>query len=67
MVSSDGERWRSNLVDLELIAAIVGTYGATGKQRELYQSERKEHAKSLELGAIKNMVSIQRMENRDNG
>jgi hypothetical protein len=64
MVSCDGDRWKSNLVDLELIAAIIGTHGATGKQRERYEIERKEHAKSLELGAIKNEVSKKLKENK---
>ena len=53
MVTCEGGKWKSNLVDLELIAAIFDLRGATGKQRERYANERREHAKALELGAIK--------------
>lgn len=49
--SSDGEFWTAEIVDLELIAAIYHTYGAREEQRERYEQERREHAKSLELGA----------------
>jgi len=53
MVSCDGGAWYSNLVDLDVIAAISRTYGATGKQRRDYQDERKAHKRALELGTIK--------------
>lgn len=52
MVSCDGNVWVANLVDLNLIAAIYDTYGATGKQRERYAQERRDHARELELGAL---------------
>lgn len=53
MVTCEDGRWKSNIVDLNLIATIIGTYGATGKQRERYERERREHMRTLELGAIK--------------
>lgn len=52
MVSRNGDVWCANLVDLNLIAAIHDTYGATGKQREKYADERREHIRTLELGAL---------------
>lgn len=52
MVTCEGDKWHSNLVDLNLIAAIMSTYGATGKQREQYKQESRDHARSLELGAL---------------
>jgi hypothetical protein len=53
MVKCDGEMWHALRVDLDLISAIMGTYGATGKQRAEYEKERREHRRSLELGTIK--------------
>jgi hypothetical protein len=52
MVVSDGDTWRAVLVDLEQIAAIVRTYGATGRQRAEYEKERRAHRRSLELGTL---------------
>ncbi len=53
MVSCDGSAWYSNLVDLDVIAALMRTYGATGKQERDYRDERKAHRRALELGTIK--------------
>jgi len=50
MISFDGEYYYSNLVDLNLISAIVGTYGKTGKIKEQYEQERRERNKNLEIG-----------------
>lgn len=52
MVACEDGRWKSKLVDLDLIAEIIGTYGATDKQIKRYERERREHAWSLEIGAI---------------
>ncbi len=52
MVSKDGDKWYSNLVDLDVIAAILRTYGATGRQKRGYQDERKAHRRRLELGTL---------------
>ena len=56
MVKRDGDTWHSELVDLDLIAAIMNTYGARGAQREQYDQERRDHARSLEKGAITNLI-----------
>lgn len=53
MVSQDGTDWHSNIVDLDLIAGLTGTLGATGKQRMNYEQERRDHARTLELGTLK--------------
>lgn len=53
MVSCENGLWRSNLVDLDFISAIIGTYGATDKKRQLYEKERWVHVRTLELDAIK--------------
>lgn len=53
MVSCDeADRWRSHVVDLELLEAIYGTRGATEKQREKYERERRDHARALERGKL---------------
>lgn len=49
---SDSEFWTAEIVDLELIAAIYHTYGAREEQRERYEQERRDHAKSLEKGLV---------------
>jgi hypothetical protein len=49
---AEGGLWRGNLVDLDLVAAITQTYGATGRQRAEYDRERREHLRSLELATI---------------
>jgi hypothetical protein len=53
MVILKDERWKAARVDLDLISAIMGTYGATGKQRRQYERDRREHARGLELGKLK--------------
>jgi hypothetical protein len=54
MVTLSGDNvYYSNLVDLDLISAIFGTYGATGKRRDNYERERRDHARTLELGSLK--------------
>ncbi len=54
MVSpADGDTWHANLVDLDVIAAMIGTFAATGKQRHAYEKERRNHARSLELGTLR--------------
>jgi bifunctional DNA primase/polymerase-like protein len=53
MVSrGEGGHWHSNVVDLELLEAIYGTRGARAKQRSNYERERRDHARSLELGQV---------------
>lgn len=53
MVSCEGGRWHSNVVDLEIIEAIYGTRGARAKQRDEYERERREHARALERGSLR--------------
>jgi hypothetical protein len=43
----------SNLVDLDVIAAIVRTYGATGKRRKEYNDDRRDRARAWELDTLK--------------
>jgi len=52
MVSTDGETWYAQLVDLDLVAAIYDLYAAREKQRERYDQERAEHRTSLEKGQL---------------
>lgn len=52
MVACKDGLWKAERVDLDLISAIMGTYGATGKQRAQYERERREHARGLELGKL---------------
>jgi hypothetical protein len=49
MVASDagGNTWRALDVDLDAVAIIVGTAGATKKQKQLHIKERRDHARSL--------------------
>jgi len=42
-----------NLVDLDVIAAIVRTYGATGKRRKEYAEDRRNHSRAWELDTLK--------------
>jgi len=42
-----------NLVDLDLISAIYGTYGAREKRREEYERERRERLRTWELDTLK--------------
>jgi hypothetical protein len=53
MVTCKDGLWKAARVDLNLISAIMGTYGATGKQKLQYEQERREHARGLELGKLK--------------
>lgn len=53
MVSCDGEIWNANLVDLDVIAAMIGTFAATGKQKLTYEKERRDHARNLEIGTLR--------------
>lgn len=41
-----------NLVDLDVIAAIVRTYGATGKRRKEYAEDRRDRARAWELDTL---------------
>lgn len=53
MVTLGGDgAYYSNLVDLDLIAAIHGTYGATGKRREEYEKDRRDRARAWELDTL---------------
>lgn len=55
MVTLGGDGvYRSNLVDLALVAAIVGTYGATGKRRDEYAKDRRDRARMWELDTLTN-------------
>ncbi len=51
MVTCEAGVWRANIVDLNLIAAIMDSYGATGKAREGFERDRRDHARRLEIGA----------------
>lgn len=54
MVTMGGDgAYFGNLVDLDLISAIYGTYGATGKRREEYEKDRRERARAWELDTLK--------------
>ena len=53
MVTWQNGKWHSNIVDLELVAAIMGTYGAAGKRREIYVKDRRLQAQRIELDAIR--------------
>jgi hypothetical protein len=53
MVTCKDGLWKAARVDLDLISAIMGTYGATGKQRLQYERERREHTRGLELGKLR--------------
>lgn len=57
MVACEDGLWKAARVDLDLISAIMGTYGATGKQRLQYERERREHARGLELGKLKEVAA----------
>jgi hypothetical protein len=57
MVIDEGDTWRAVLVDLEQIAAIVRTYGATGRQRAEYDKQRRAHRRSLEIGTLLKMAA----------
>lgn len=53
MVTLGGDgAYFSNLVDLDVISAIYGTYGATGKRREEYEKDRRERARAWELDTL---------------
>ncbi len=45
--------YSANLVDLDLVSAIYGTYGATGKRRDEYEKERCERSRAWELETMK--------------
>jgi transposase len=53
LVTLEGDKWHSNIVDLELVSAIQNTYGYHGKKEEEYNQDRKEYAKNMELYAIR--------------
>lgn len=53
MVTLGGDgAYYSNLVDLDLVSAIYGTYGATGKRREEYEKDRRNRARAWELDTL---------------
>jgi hypothetical protein len=53
MVTLGGDgAYYGNLVDLDLISAIYGTYGATGKRRDEYEEDRRDRARSWELDTL---------------
>lgn len=51
--NSADNSWIGNLVDLDIVAGMIKTLGATGKQRLDYEEERRKHTRDLELGTIK--------------
>ena len=54
LVSIGGDGlYYGNLVDLDLISAIYGTYGAREKRREEYERERRERLRTWELDTLK--------------
>lgn len=54
MVSLGGDgAYCGNIVDLDLVSAIYGTYGATGKRRDEYDTDRRDRARSWELETLK--------------
>jgi hypothetical protein len=54
MVTLDNDGvYRGNLVDLVVVAAIYGTYGATGKRRDEYEKDRRDRARAWELDTLK--------------
>jgi hypothetical protein len=60
MVAQDkNRRWYSNIVDFDLVEAILGTYGARAKQQAEYEQERRIQARKLELGSIQKRDSMQ--------
>ena len=54
VASDDGETWHALPVDLDAVAVVVGTAGATEKQTRLHEKERAGHKKALLLGKMKN-------------
>lgn len=48
VTQGDDGKWHSKVVDIELIEAIYGTRGASARQRNQYEIERRDHARSLE-------------------
>ena len=48
----EDDTYVSNLVDLDLVSAIMGTYGATGKRREGYEHDRRERSRAWELETL---------------
>jgi hypothetical protein len=57
MVTCNNGVWHANRVDLDLVCVNMGTYGATRTQQLQYERERREHARGLELGALKQAES----------
>jgi hypothetical protein len=53
MVSLGGDgAYCGNIVDLDLVSAIYGTYGATGKRRDEYAKDRRDRARTWELETL---------------
>ena len=53
MVTLGGDgAYYGNLVDLDLVSAIYGTYGATGKRRDEYAKDRRDRARTWELDTL---------------
>jgi hypothetical protein len=50
MVERDGGKWKALPVDLEQIADLVGTSGATERQKINHEKERRAHARDLRKG-----------------
>lgn len=49
MVESDNDLWYALPVDLDHVAAVIGTAGTSNQQRERYSAERRAHRKGLAL------------------
>ena len=56
MVSEEEGKWHANIVDLNLVAEIMGTYGARDRQQAQYQKERGDYARELDLGSLRKQL-----------
>ena len=54
----EDDTYISNLIDLDLVSAIMGTYGATGKRREEYEHDRRERSRAWELEMLNKSESV---------